>query len=178
MHTYMSHHMQCTQNEKQQGTIWHFFGQLFDRKSLPPFNFLFGALVWLLLFSLQSGLFKNNLSSDSVTSSILAHPWFTDECWETIRCQTVNFYFTVIYFWLFTLLSIAIFSLCVQSTRVLAFLSAQFYIPWVLTGLIFFQSRELSVAISKTTTQRHWFFRTQASLWSNTWRHRSPPGKP
>ena len=41
-----------------------------------------------------------------------------------------------------------------------------------LTGLISLQSKGLSRVFSNTTVQRHWFFSTQLSLWSNSHIHK------
>ena len=45
--------------------------------------------------------------------------------------------------------------------------------PLGLTSLISLQSRGLSKVFSSTTVQKHQFFGTQISLWSNYWKNRS-----
>ena len=42
---------------------------------------------------------------------------------------------------------------------------------WGLTALIFLQSKGLSRVFSNTTVQKHQFFNTQLSLWSNSHNH-------
>ena len=44
----------------------------------------------------------------------------------------------------------------------------QDWFPFRLTGLIFLQSKGLSRVFSNTTVQKHQFFGTQLSLWSNS----------
>ena len=56
------------------------------------------------------------------------------------------------------------------STSVLP-MHIQDWFPLGLTGLIFVQSKGLSRAFSNTTVQRHQFFGTQLSLWSNSHIH-------
>ena len=53
------------------------------------------------------------------------------------------------------------------STSVLP-MNIQDWFPWGLTGLISFQSKGLSRVFSNTTVQKHQFFGTQLSLWSNS----------
>jgi len=45
------------------------------------------------------------------------------------------------------------------------------WFPLGLTGLIFLQSKGLSKVFSNTTVQKHQFFSTQLSLWSNSHNH-------
>ena len=56
------------------------------------------------------------------------------------------------------------------STSVLP-MNIQDWFPLGLTGLIFVQSKGLSRVFSNTTVQRHQFFGTQLSLWSNSHIH-------
>ena len=51
-------------------------------------------------------------------------------------------------------------------------------IPLRLTGLISLQSKGLSRVFSTTTIQKHQFFSTQPSLWSNSHMHTWVPEKP
>ena len=46
-------------------------------------------------------------------------------------------------------------------------INIQDWLPLGLTGLIFLQSKRLSRVFSNTTIQKHQFFGTQPSLWSN-----------
>ena len=50
-------------------------------------------------------------------------------------------------------------------------MNIQDWIPLGLTGLIALQSRGLSRVFSNTTVQKHQFFSTQSSLWSNSHIH-------
>ena len=50
-------------------------------------------------------------------------------------------------------------------------MNIQNWFPLGLTGLISFQSKGLSGFFSKTTVQKHQFFGTQLSLWSNSHIH-------
>ena len=52
----------------------------------------------------------------------------------------------------------------------------QFPLGW--TGVIFLQSKKLSRVFSNTTVQKHLFFGTQLSLWSNSHIHLWLPEKP
>ena len=47
-------------------------------------------------------------------------------------------------------------------------MNIQAWFPWGLTGLISLQSKGLSRVFSNTTVQKHQFFSTQLSLWSNS----------
>ena len=58
------------------------------------------------------------------------------------------------------------------STSVLS-MNIQDWIPSRLTGLISLQSKGLSRVLSSTTVQKHQFFGTQLSLWSNSHNHPS-----
>ena len=51
-------------------------------------------------------------------------------------------------------------------------MNIQGWFPLELTGLISFQSKELSRVFSSTTVQKHQFFGGQPSLWSNFHTHR------
>ena len=57
-------------------------------------------------------------------------------------------------------------------------MNIQDWFPLHMTGLIFLQSKGLSRVFSNTTVQKHQFFGTQLSLWSNsrihTWRLEKP----
>ena len=57
-------------------------------------------------------------------------------------------------------------------------MSIQDWFPSRLTGLISLQSKELSRVFSKTTVQKHQFFSTQLSLWSNSHIHTQLLEKP
>ena len=57
-------------------------------------------------------------------------------------------------------------------------MSIQYWFPLGLTGLIFLQSKGFSRVFSSTTVQKHQFFSTQLSLWSNSHIHRWPREKP
>ena len=50
-------------------------------------------------------------------------------------------------------------------------LNIQGWFPWGLTGLISLQSKGLSRIFSNITVQKHQFFSTQLSLWSNSHIH-------
>ena len=50
-------------------------------------------------------------------------------------------------------------------------MNIQSQFPLGLTGLIFLQSKGLSRVFSNTTVQKHQFFSTQLSLWSNFYIH-------
>ena len=54
----------------------------------------------------------------------------------------------------------------------------QDWLPWGLTSLIPLQSKGLSRVFSNTTVQKHQFFGTQLSLWSNSYVHIWLPEKP
>ena len=64
-----------------------------------------------------------------------------------------------------------------QEAKVLEFqqpglpMNIQGWFPLELTGLISLQSKGLSRAFSSTTIQKHQFFGTQPSLWSNSHSH-------
>ena len=47
-------------------------------------------------------------------------------------------------------------------------MNIQDWFPWGLTGLISLQSKGLSIVFSSTTVQKHQFFGTQPSFWSNS----------
>ena len=57
-------------------------------------------------------------------------------------------------------------------------MSIQGWFPLGWTGWISLQSKGLSRIFSNTTVQKHQFFRTQPSLWSNSHIHTWPLGKP
>ena len=50
-------------------------------------------------------------------------------------------------------------------------MNIQDWFPWGLTGLIFSQSKGLSGVFCNTTVQKHQFFGSQPSLWSNSQIH-------
>ena len=50
-------------------------------------------------------------------------------------------------------------------------MNIQDWFSWGLTGLIYLQSKGLSRVFSNTTVQKHRFFSTQLSLWSNSHTH-------
>ena len=56
-------------------------------------------------------------------------------------------------------------------------MNIQDWFPLGLTGLISLQSKGLSIVFSNTTIQKHQFFGTQISLWSNSHIHTWPLGK-
>ena len=66
----------------------------------------------------------------------------------------------------------------VSASALVLSLSIQDWFPLGLTGLISLQSKELSGVFSNTTVQKHQFFDTQFSLWSNSHIHTWPLGKP
>ena len=57
-------------------------------------------------------------------------------------------------------------------------MNIQGWFPLGLTGLIFLQSKGLWRVFSSTTVQKHQFFSTQLSLWSNSHIHMWLPEKP
>ena len=63
------------------------------------------------------------------------------------------------------------------STSILPMIN-QHWFPLGLTGLISLQSKGLSRVFSNTTVQKHQFFSTQFSLWSNSHIHTWPLEKP
>ena len=57
-------------------------------------------------------------------------------------------------------------------------MNIQDWFPWGLTGWISLRSKGLSRVFSNTTVQKHQFFCTQLSLWSNSHIHTWPLEKP
>ena len=57
-------------------------------------------------------------------------------------------------------------------------MNIQDWFPWGLTSLIYLQSKGLSRVFSNTIVQKHQFFGTQPSLWSNSHIHTSLLEKP
>ena len=69
-------------------------------------------------------------------------------------------------------------SLGVSASASVLPINIQDWFPLGLTGLISLQSKGLSRIFSNTTVQKHQFFGTQLSLWSNTHIHTGLLGKP
>ena len=78
--------------------------------------------------------------------------------------------------------SISIFftelALHVRGPKYWSFSNIQGWFPLTLTGLISLQSKGLSKGFSNTTVQKHGFFSTQPSLWSNSHIHKWRLEKP
>ena len=69
-------------------------------------------------------------------------------------------------------------SIGVSASASVLSMNIQDWFPLGLTGLISLQSQGLSRVFSNTTVQKHQFFSTQLSLWSNSHIHTRPLEKP
>ena len=69
-------------------------------------------------------------------------------------------------------------SIGVSASKSVLPMNIQDWFPLVLTGWISLQSKGLSRVFSNTTVQKHQFFSTQLSLWSNSHIHTWPLEKP